>query len=228
MELVIGTKAWSTWSLRPWLVLKKTGAAFDETLIELRQENNVSADRILAHSPSGLVPFLTDGDVAIGDSLAICEYLAEAFPKAGLWPADRVARAAARSAAAEMHSGFPSLRGECPMDLSAAPPPPSMRADSLTENAGGHERIGGATLSEATGKDIRRIVVLWNGLLERFGGPWLGGAEWSIADAFFTPVATRFRTYGVKLSDYGDAGPAGAYAERLLERPEFKAWEAGA
>jgi glutathione S-transferase len=207
MELVIGTKAWSSWSLRPWLALTKTGAAFTETLIELRQENNVSADRILGHSPSGLVPFLKDGDVAIGDSLAICEYLAERFPKAGLWPADATARAFARSAAAEMHSGFASLRGECPMDLAATP----------------HE----ATLSEATGKDIRRIVGLWNDRLARFGGPWLGGADWGIADAFYTPVATRFRTYGVKLSDYGDAGPAGEYCERLLERPEFKAWEAG-
>ncbi|HEY0436458.1 MAG TPA: glutathione S-transferase, partial [Phenylobacterium sp.] len=158
MELVIGTKAWSTWSLRPWLALKKTGAPFRETLIELRQENNVSADRILARSPSGLVPFLTDGDVAIGDSLAICEYLAEGFPQAGLWPADPVARASVRSAAAEMHSGFASLRSECPMDLRAEP-----RA---------------ATLSEATSKDVRRIVALWAGLLARFGGPWLGGAEW--------------------------------------------------
>lgn len=207
MELVIGTKAWSTWSLRTWLALTKTGAAFTETLIELRQENNVSADRILGHSPSGLVPFLKDGDVEIGDSLAICEYLAERFPDAGLWPKDVAARAAARSAAAEMHSGFASLRGECPMDLSAEP----------------HQ----ASLSEATGKDIRRITALWNELLARFGGPWLGGADWGIADAFYTPVAARLRTYGVKLTDYGDAGPAGAYAERLLERSELRAWEAG-
>jgi glutathione S-transferase len=81
-------------------------------------------------------------------------------------------------------------------------------------------------LSEATGKDVRRIVALWSDLLGRFGGPWLGGAEWGIADAFFTPTATRFRTYGVKLSDYGDAGAAGAYVQRLLERPEFRAWQA--
>ncbi len=207
MELVIGTKAWSTWSMRPWLVLKKTGAAFDEVLIELRQENNLSADRILEHSPSGLVPFLKDGAVAIGDSLAICEYLAEKFPRAGLWPSDGVARAFARAAAAEMHSGFSSLRGECAMNLSAEPK--------------------AVALSEATGRDVRRIVALWADLLARFGGPWLGGAEWGIADAFFTPVATRFRTYGVKLSDYGDEGAAGAYVARLLERPEYRAWESG-
>ena len=208
MELVIGTKAWSTWSMRPWLVLTATGAAFDETLIQLRQENGMSEAAIAAHSPSGLVPALKDGAVAISDSLAICEYLAERFPEAGLWPADPVARAYARAAAAEMHSGFQALRGECPMDLAAAP--------------------GAVELSEATGKDIGRIVALWSGLLSRFGGPWLGGAQWGIADAFFTPVATRFRTYGVKLSDFGDAGVAGAYAARLLERPEFLAWEAAA
>jgi len=208
MELIIGTKAWSTWSMRPWLVLTKTGAAFEETLIALRRENGVSAAAIVAHSPSGLVPFLKDGDVAIGDSLAICEYLAERFPEAGLWPADPVARAQARAAAAEMHSGFQALRGECPMDL-------------LTEPAA-------AELSEAAGKDVRRIVALWRGLLSRFGGPWLGGAEWGIADAFFTPVASRFLTYGVRLAGFGDDGAAAAYAARLLARPEFKAWAAGA
>jgi len=206
MELVIGTKAWSSWSMRPWLALKKTGAGFTETLVELRQENGMTEAEILPHSPSGLVPALKDGDVLICDSLAISEYLAERFADAGLWPKDVAARAQARSAAAEMHSGFASLRGECPMDLGAAP----------------HV----ATLSEATHRDVRRIVGLWNGLLSRLGGPWLGGAEWGIADAFYTPVATRFRTYGVKLSDFGDAGAAGQYAERLLERPEFKAWEA--
>ncbi len=208
MELVIGTKAWSTWSMRPWLVLKKAGVAFDEVLIPLRQGAEKSEAAIKAHSPSGLVPFLKDGPkdggVAIGDSLAICEYLAEKFPDAGLWPKDAAARAFARAASAEMHSGFASLRGECPMDLAAEP-----RA---------------VELSEATHRDIRRIVALWNDLLQRFGGPWLGGAEWGIADAMFTPVATRFRTYGVKLSDFGDAGAAGAYNERLLERPEYLAW----
>jgi glutathione S-transferase len=205
MELVIGTKAWSSWSMRPWLVLTKTGAAFDEVLIQLRQAEKSEAE-ILAHSPSGLVPFLKDGEVAIGDSLAICEYLAETFPDAGLWPKDAVARAYARAAAAEMHSGFASLRGECPMDLAATPRP--------------------VALSEATHKDIRRIVVLWNDLLDRFGGPWLGGAEWGVADAMFTPVATRLRTYGVVLSDFGDLGGAGQYCQRLLQRPELLAWEA--
>jgi glutathione S-transferase len=205
MELVIGTKAWSTWSMRPWLALKRAGADFTETLVELRQADGISEAQIRPHSPSGMVPVLKDGELTVWDSLAICEYLAERFPEAKLWPADAKARALARAAAAQMHSGFTSLRGECPMDLRAEP----------------HV----AELSEMTHKDIRKIVKLWNDLLAQFGGPFLAG-EWSIADAFYTPVATRFRTYGVRLTDFGDAGPAGAYCERLLETPEFLAWEA--
>lgn len=202
MELVIGTKAWSTWSLRPWLVARRAGADVQETLVALRRGEATEAE-LLTHSGSGKAPVLKDGALAVWDSLAICEYLAEKFPDARLWPADPVARALGRSAAAEMHAGFQSLRGECPMDLAAAP----------------HQ----ASLSAATAKDIRRITALWNELLGRFGGPYLLG-EWSIADAYYTPVASRFFTYGVHLSDYGDAGAAGAYAERLLETPEFKAW----
>lgn len=204
MELVIGTKTWSTWSMRPWLVLKRAGIAFTETLIELRRDE-ATEQALRAHSPSGLAPVLKDGELTVWDSLAICEYLAEQQP--GLWPAEPAARAQARAAAAEMHSGFASLRGECPMDLAAEP------------------RV--VELSAATHKDIRRIVSLWSELLSRYGGPFLCG-QWSIADAFYTPAATRFRTYGVRLSDFGDAGAAGAYAERLLETPEFRAWEAEA
>jgi glutathione S-transferase len=207
MELVIGTKAWSSWSMRPWLVLTKAGAEFDERLITLRQGAATEA-AIAPHSPSGHVPALKDGDLVVWDSLAICEYVAEKFPQARLWPKDPAARALARSACAEMHSGFTSLRGECPMNLVAEP------------------KV--AELSEATHKDLRRIARLWNDLLRRFGGPWLAGAEWGVADAFFTPVATRLRTYGVRISDFGDPGPGGEYAERLLEAPEFLAWEAQA
>jgi glutathione S-transferase len=207
MELVIGNKAWSSWSMRPWLVLKRAGADFTERHVELRQGERTAA-AIAAHSPSGLVPALTDGDLTVWDSLAICEYLAEKFPNAHLWPDDSAARALARAATAEMHSGFSSLRGECPMNLAVEP------------------KV--AELSEATHKDLRRIARLWGDLLQRLGGPWLGGAEWGIADAFYTPVATRLRTYGVRLSDFGDSGRGGEYAERLLERPEFLAWEAGA
>jgi len=204
MELVIGTKKWSTWSMRPWLALKRAGAEFTETLVELRQEDGRSTAAISRHSPSGLVPVLKDGDLVLWDSLAICEYLAERFPEAKLWPQDPERRALGRAAAAEMHSGFGSLRGECPMALEAP--------------------VRAMELSPLTQANIRRIVSLWSGLLERFGGPFLLG-DWSIADAFYTPVATRFRTYGVHLSDYGDAGDAGTYNARLLGTPEFKAWE---
>ena len=206
MEIVVGTKKWSTWSLRPWLALKRTGETFKETLVELRQVGTSEAE-IAKHSPSHLVPVLKDGDLVIWDSLAICEYLAEKFPDAKLWPADPSSRALGRSAAAEMHSGFTSLRGECPMALEDAP------------------RV--VAISEATQRDVRKIVERWNQLLKRSGGPFLLG-DWSIADAFYTPVASRFRTYGVHLSDYGDTGAAGAYAERLLQTPEFLAWEADA
>ena len=207
MELVIGTKKWSTWSMRPWLVLKHTGAPFTETVVELRQEDGRSEADIAAHSPSGLVPVLKDEGLTLWDSLAICEYLAERFPEAGLWPKDAERRALGRAAAAEMHSGFASLRGECPMALD--------QPVRVTE------------LSPLTQKNIRRIVELWSELLDRYGGPFLLGS-WSIADAFYTPVATRFRTYGVHLSDYGDPGEAGEYAARLLGTEEYQAWEADA
>ena len=207
MEILIGDKVWSSWSMRPWLALKRTGEPFTETLIRLRTPET-AANILAAGSPSGTVPVLKDGEITVWDSLAICEYLADHFPAAKLWPDDAAARALGRAAAAEMHSGFPSLRGECPMDL-------SLRTE--------------VELSEATHVDIRRIVALLNDLRGRFGaqGEFLLGAG-SIADAFYTPVATRFRSYGVQLSDFGDKGAAGAYAEALLETPEFKAWEAAA
>lgn len=202
MELLIGTRKWSSWSLRPWLVIKQTGVAFTETLIPLRQENNQTYEAIRPVSRSGLVPALKDGDLVVWDSLAICEYLAERFPAAKLWPADPVARALGRSAAAEMHAGFQALRQECSMALDIQP----------------HQ----ADLSEATLKNVTRITELWNDLLERFGGPFLLG-EWSIADAFYAPVASRFRTYGIR-----PQGAAGAYVETILATPDFLEWEAAA
>ncbi len=207
MELLIGNKLTSTWSLRAWIALKRTGRPFTETSIHQRRPET-RAEARAAGSPTGLVPVLKDGDVTVWDTLSICEYLAERFPEARLWPADAGARAAARSASAEMHSGFPSLRGECPMDLGL-----------MTK----------ADLSEMTAEELRRIVALWSDLRARFGagGPFLLGA-WSIADAFFTPVATRLRSYGIHPSDFGDSGPAGVYAETLLETPDFKEWEAAA
>jgi glutathione S-transferase len=202
MELVIGTRKWSSWSMRPWLALKHAGADFSETLVRLHRVG--AYEEILVHSPNGMVPVLKDDGLVITDSLAICEYAHEKFPAAKLWPDAGAPRALGRSAAAEMHAGFGSLRGECPMDLTLSQP---------------------LDLSEATAQNVRRIAQLWNGLLDRFGGPFLVG-EWSIADAFYTPVATRFRTYGVRLSDYGDTGPAGEYCQRLLQTPAFLEWEA--
>ena len=205
MEILIGDKNLSSWSLRPWLALRRTGAPFTETLIVLGRPST-HEEIVAAGSPSGLVPALKDEGLAIWDTLAICEYLNERFPAAKLWPTDPERRAVGRSAAAEMHSGFASLRGECPMNIAAR-----CKID----------------VAEATAVNIRRIVALWGELLARFGGPFLLG-EWSIADAFYTPVATRFRTYGVRLTDFGDEGAAGVYATRLLETPEFLEWEKAA
>ena len=206
MELVIGDKAWSSWSMRPWLVLRRAGLPFDERLVRLRRDDTREALRA-AGSPSGQCPVLRNDDgLVVWDSLAICEWAAERAPEADLWPAGPDARALARSAASEMHAGFPALRSDLPMDLHARTP---------------------RTPSEACAADLRRLVALWGGALDRSGGPFLFGA-WSIADAFFTPVATRLRTYAVDLRAFGDDGAAAAYAERLLQEPEFLAWEAAA
>lgn len=206
MEIVVGTKTWSTWSLRPWLALKRTGAPFTETLVQLREIETSTAE-ILKHSPSGLVPVLKVDGMVIWDSLAICEYLAERFPEARLWPQDVAARALARSVTAEMHSGFGDLRRECPMDLGL---------------------VTTKDLPDGVQANVRRIVQVWAECLARSGGPFLFG-DWSIADAFYTPVATRFRSYGVDLSAFGDAdGKAAAYRDLLLSTPEFLEWEAAA
>jgi glutathione S-transferase len=209
VKLVIGTRKWSSWSLRPWLVARRARLAVEEVLVPLRQGDLTEAAIRAAGSPSGLAPALIDGDLVVWDSLAICEHLAEIAPAAALWPRDRAARATARAACAEMHAGFHSLRGECPMDL--------LRAPAET------------TLSEATHKDIRRLVSLFAGLRTAYGagGPYLLGA-WSIADAFFTPVATRFRTYGVRLSTFEGGEAAADYVLSLLEDADFRGWEAAA
>lgn len=204
VELIIGNREWSSWSMRPALVLRRIGAPFTETLIPLRQPD--TSARLKPYSPGGQVPVLKDGELTVWDSLAICEYLADRFRDKALWPADVARRALGRAAVAQMHSGFASLRGECPMDLKAEP-------DTFD-------------LTEATAEDVRKVVRLWSELRARYGadGPFLLGA-WSIADAYYTPVATRLRTYGVALTDYGDDGACGAYSALLLEQPEFLDWE---
>jgi glutathione S-transferase len=201
LELVIGSKRWSSWSLRPWLVLKRTGAPFQERLIRLYQADGQTRAQILPHSPSGRVPALKTGSLVIPESLAICEYLAEAFPGAKLWPEDPDLRALGRAAASEMHAGFRALRVECPMDL-ARP-------------------IAAIDLSDEAKADIARIRDLWSDLLGRSGGPFLLG-DWSIADAFFAPVASRFRTYAIEAGSPERAD----YLDRLLNWPDFLEWEA--
>lgn len=206
MELVIGDKAFSSWSLRPWLALKRTGAPFTETLVPLRRPD--TADRIAAAgSPAGKLPILKDEGLVVWDSLGICEHLAERFPAAELWPEHALRRTLGRCAAAEMHAGFQALRSEWPMDLKLrtviAPSP-------------------------AVSGDIARVIGLWRDLRAQAGaGPWLLGA-WSIADAFFAPVCTRLRTYGADLAAQGDDGAAAAYVETVLADPIFKAWESAA
>jgi glutathione S-transferase len=194
-RLVIGNKNWSSWSLRPWLAMRRAGLPFDEINVRLRLPD--SKAEILRHSPSGMVPTLIDGDLAIWDSLAILEYLAERHPEAELWPRDRAARAIARSAAAEMHSGFMPLRQHCSMELLA--------------------RSSQATLAPEVAANVERIVVLWRECRAKFGqkGPFLFG-RFSNADAMYAPVAARFRTYVPDLGGYGDDGTAQAWPLPLV------------
>jgi glutathione S-transferase len=197
MILVIGSKRWSSWSLRPWLAMKQAGLPFEERLIGLRQPDTKA--KILAHSPSGKVPLLIDGDLKIWDSLAILEYLAERFPDAGFWPSGTAARAQARSIAAEMHSGFAALRRELPMDVTA-----TLKQD----------------LSPEVADDIARIQAVWRDARSRFGaaGPFLFG-RFGNADAMYAPVVTRFRTYGVALD-----AVCRDYADAVLALPAMVAW----
>jgi glutathione S-transferase len=206
-RLVIGNKNWSSWSLRPWLAMRHFGLPFEEINVRLRLPE--SKAEITKYSPSGLVPLLLDGDLAIWDSLAILEYLADAHPDRGIWPADRQARALARCVSAEMHSGFMPLRRNCSMEVLA-----THRLDPVPEDV------------EA---DIRRIVSLWKECRAKFsaGGPYLFGA-FSAADAMYAPVASRFRTYVPDLDRYGDDGTASTYVAAVFAMPEMAEWIAGA
>jgi glutathione S-transferase len=197
--LFIGNKNYSSWSLRPWLVLRQGGIPFREELVSL-QDNPGKAAR-LGRLPAGRVPVLSDGEVLVWDSLAISEYLAERHP--GLWPADRVARAWARCISAEMHAGFQALRQEMSMDVRARRPQ--------------------RRRSEAVLRDVARVERIWSDTRSRFGarGDLLFGT-FTIADAFYAPVAFRFRTYGVK-----PAGAAGEYLAALLALPGVQEWEKG-
>ncbi|MCW5729296.1 MAG: glutathione S-transferase family protein [Alphaproteobacteria bacterium] len=201
LTLVIGNMNYSSWSLRPWLVLKATGAPF--TVIRIPLDRPETKARIGAHSPTGKVPVLKDGALTIWDSLAICEYLAEKFPAARLWPETAAVRAMARAVTAEMHSGFAALRQALPMDI---------------------RRRERREIDGAVAADITRIREIWNACRAVHGqnGPWLFG-RYSIADAFYAPVATRFRTYGVGLDPVSDA-----YVEASLTREAMREWIAAA
>lgn len=206
-RLVIGNKNWSSWSLRPWLAMRRFSLPFEEINVRLRLPE--SKAEILKYSPSGLVPLLLDGDLAVWDSLAILEYLAEEHPDKGIWPAERQARALARCAAAEMHSGFGALRRACSMELLARNP-----LDPVPDDV------------EA---DIRRIVALWRDCRAAFGaGRQFLFGNFSAADAMYAPVASRFRTYVPDLGRYGDDGTAAAYIEAIFAMPEMAAWADGA
>lgn len=179
-ELVIGDKTFSSWSMRAWLVAVQSGLPFKETLIQLDTPQTEAA--IAKHSPSGKVPVLKHGKTVVWDSLAIAEYLNELSPEAQLWPADAALRAQARSFAAEMHSGFASLRGELSMDL--------------------RQKTEVHHLSSRAVDDIMRVLELWTLALSKSQGPYLFG-DFCIADAFFAPVVFRFKTYGIKIKDKG-------------------------
>lgn len=196
--LSIGNKNYSSWSLRPWLVLTEAGLPFTERLVSLRPDAGKVAR--LAALPAGRVPVLEHDGLLVWDSLAICEYLAERHP--GLWPEAPGARAVARSMCAELHAGFGALRGEMSMDVRARRP--------------------WRRRSPALQADLARVERLWGEARARHGagGPHLFG-RFSIADAFFAPVAFRFRTYGV-----APAGEAGRYLATLLAVPGMRAWEA--
>jgi glutathione S-transferase len=198
--LVVGTRDWSSWSLRPWLAMKATGAPFEEIVIRLRQPQ--SKDEILKYSPAGKVPVLKIGEGArellVWDSLAICETLAERHPEAGLWPADPFARAEARSFAAEMHSGFPDLRDQLSMDVARRTPTPDLRDETKAQ--------------------IARIVEAWSDALSRHPGGFLFG-RFSIADCMYAPVCSRFITYGIETPKQ-----VGDYIRRIMALPAMQEW----
>ena len=205
LRLLIGNRNYSSWSMRAWVLMREAGIPFDEVMVRF---DGFEADSAFKTSLSrvgvaGRVPVLIDEDLAVWDSLAIAEYLAERFPDRGLWPEDRRARARARSVCAEMHSGFEALRGACPMNIEASLP--EVGARILRENAG-------------VVTDLERLARIWGDCLEDSGGPMLFG-RFSVADAFFAPVAMRLRTYGLPVP-----GPQEAYVARLAALPAVREW----
>jgi len=196
LQLIIGNKNYSSWSLRPWLAMKVAGIAFDEVLISLDAPDFKA--RVMARSGAGKVPVLIDGDIHVWESLAILEYLAERF--SGLWPAQETARAHARAIAAEMHAGFLPLRRQLPMNI--------------------RRPVRERTLDDAAASDVSRIDAIWNECRMKFagGGPFLYGA-FCAADAMYAPVVWRFHTYAVKVSATGRA-----YMDAVMALPASRQW----
>lgn len=196
--LTIGNRNYSSWSMRPWLALTWAGVDFETRVIELGPVGGPRNERISPFSPTGLVPVLHLGDEVIWDSLSIGEWAAEQNPS--LLPTDPIERALCRSASAEMHSGFSLVRRDLPMNIRRSTKP----------------RI----LSNETADQVARIDALWSGLIVRFNGPYLFGASPTLADAMFAPVATRFRTYSIALSN-----AAQNWCDTILADSAFSAWE---
>ncbi|HSV46605.1 MAG TPA: glutathione S-transferase family protein [Ramlibacter sp.] len=205
LTLYIGNKNYSSWSMRPWVLLKQAGIPFQEQMVRFDAfEGDSRFKRVISEvNPAGRVPVLVDEGFAIWDSLAIAEYVAERFPDRQLWPADARARARARSVCAEMHSGFPALRSHCPMNIEAALP----QAGALVWRD-----------KPAVRADVQRITQMWTQLLEQHGGPMLFGA-FSVADAFFAPVCMRLKNYGLPVP-----GQVTDYIRRVCALPGVKAW----
>jgi glutathione S-transferase len=209
MQLVIGNKNYSSWSMRPWVLLKQAGIAFDE--VKIRFDAFTPDSRFKTElariSPAGHVPVLIDDDLTVWDTLAIAEYVAEKFPAKQLWPQDAKARARARSVCAEMHSGFGALRDHLPMNVEASLP-----------------EVGARVLAEqaAVRGDVERLIGMWSALLDTYRGPLLFGA-FSIADAYFAPVVMRLKTYGVPVPP-----DIAAYLTRVSALPGVAAWIADA
>lgn len=199
--LVIANKCYSSWSLRPWLLMKQLGVAFDEITVPLDLPDTKA--KVLKHSPAGKVPILIDGDVTVWESIAIMEHVGEAYG-VPVWPADRKARAMARSIAAEMHSGFSALRSACPMNLG--------------------KKFAQKDRGEAVARDVARFSEIVRQAREHFraGGPFLFGA-FSAADAMYAPLVTRLDTYSIALD-----ATTRAYADAILILPAFQEWRSAA
>jgi glutathione S-transferase len=202
LTLFIGNKAYSSWSLRPWLLMRALDIPFAEVVTPLYADG--SREKMLREGPTGKVPLLRDGEFVVWDSLAIVEYLAEKFPDRNVWPKAPLARARARSLCAEMHSGFQGLRQACPTNFRRA------------------RRAAPLPLEEAAEADLARIQAIFTETTAQFGGPFLFGA-FSAADAFFAPVASRLDTYALPLE-----APARAYCDTVLALPDFAQWREAA